>query len=471
MPTTDFTSLPELCAERLGGAVTDATDEFFAEKENLIKPAAAVWKEGEYTDRGKWMDGWETRRHRAPDHDWCTIRLGLPGVVTGVVIDTAFFRGNFPEAASLEGLCRGEWVEILPRVELKGDSQNRYPVHHPGVVTQLRLHIYPDGGVARLRVHGHPEADLSAWRRLGEIDLASVAHGAGVTSVTDAFFSPAWHMLLPDRARGMHDGWETKRRRGPGHDTATVRLACEGTLREVEIDTSFFRGNYPTEASVEAYVGNHWEEVVPRSPLGPHASHRFPVTVTTAVLRLHIYPDGGVARLRAWGRPTAAALHVHAVRALWARADLPALLTRCNAAPAWVTGMLAAWPGTPDAMHHASDRIWAALPHEQWQTAIAAHPPIGATGTVSAWSGQEQSGMAGADDIVRARLAKQNAVYRTHFGYTFLINATGKSAATMLAELERRLGNPPETELQEAAAELAKITRIRLDKLLAEVTA
>ena len=96
---TDFTDLPDLAGERLGGAVLWANDEFFAPKENLLREAPAVWKEGEYTDRGKWMDGWETRRHRAPLHDWCLIRLGLPGIVRGVVIDTAFFRGNFPEAA------------------------------------------------------------------------------------------------------------------------------------------------------------------------------------------------------------------------------------------------------------------------------------------------------------------------------------------------------------------------------------
>src|SRR5687768_18599189 len=85
----DFRDLLDLASERLGGSVVYANDDFFAEKENLIKPAPAVWKEHEYTDRGKWMDGWESRRKRVPGHDFAIIRLGARGVVRGVVVDTA----------------------------------------------------------------------------------------------------------------------------------------------------------------------------------------------------------------------------------------------------------------------------------------------------------------------------------------------------------------------------------------------
>jgi hypothetical protein len=97
-----FLDLPDLALDEVGGAALLCNDEFFAEKENLLKPHAAEWKDHVYTDRGKWMDGWETRRRREDGYDWCVVRLGMPGVIHGVVIDTAFFRGNYPAEASLE---------------------------------------------------------------------------------------------------------------------------------------------------------------------------------------------------------------------------------------------------------------------------------------------------------------------------------------------------------------------------------
>src|SRR3954447_6895601 len=102
---SDFTDLVDLAAERLGGSILIANDELFAPKENLLKAAEAVWKEGEYTDVGKWMDGWETRRRREPGHDWCVVRLGLPGVPRGIVVDTSHFLGNYPESCSLDGVA------------------------------------------------------------------------------------------------------------------------------------------------------------------------------------------------------------------------------------------------------------------------------------------------------------------------------------------------------------------------------
>src|SRR5512146_2987658 len=127
----DFTSLIDLAAERLGGAVLWATDDFFAEKENLLKPTEAIFIDGKYTDRGKWMDGWESRRRRTPGHDHCIVRLGIPGIVRGVVVDTAFFKGNFPEHCSIEA-CSAQgnpdaqhlqsesvtWFELLPKSKL-----------------------------------------------------------------------------------------------------------------------------------------------------------------------------------------------------------------------------------------------------------------------------------------------------------------------------------------------------------------
>jgi allantoicase len=323
---TDFEDLVDLASERLGGAVLAANDEFFAPKESLLKPGPAEWREGAYTERGKWMDGWETRRH-APDHDWALIRLGAPGIVRGVVVDTAFFRGNYPEHCSLEAcalpgtpspdeLARAEWTEIVPKSALQGDARNRFAVEHPDRVTHLRLHIYPDGGVARLRVHGDV---VPAWTRFarggGEVDLAAMENGGWVVSCSDMFFGHRQNLVLPGRSLFMGDGWETRRRRGPGHDWSIVRLAAPGTLHRVEIDTDHFKGNAPDRCTLEAIHApgatadelagsDAWAPLLVEAKLQPHARHRFeelgqagPATH----VRLSIFPDGGIARLRLFG--------------------------------------------------------------------------------------------------------------------------------------------------------------------------
>src|SRR5437667_3843218 len=170
---SDFTHLIDLASVRLGGEAVAANDDFFAEKENLLKPEAAVFIPDKYTDRGKWMDGWETRRRRTPGHDWCIVRLGLPGMPRGIVVDTAHFRGNYPESCALEA-CDGdglaEWTEILPQSALKGDSENLFAIDAKRRATHLRFKIYPDGGVARLRVYGEAQAVLPYT---GDIDLAA----------------------------------------------------------------------------------------------------------------------------------------------------------------------------------------------------------------------------------------------------------------------------------------------------------
>src|SRR5258706_12886673 len=247
-----FTDLPDLAAERLGGAVLVANDEFFAPKESLLKLAPAVWKESEYTDRGKWMDGWETRRRREPGHDWCVVRLGMPGIIRGVVVDTAFFRGNFPESCSLyacelddpldlPALETATWTNILPRAQLRGDAKNVFTIGYEQRFTHVRLDIFPDGGVARLRVHGEV---VPRWDRLrahgGPIDLAALEHGAVVETCSDMFFGSRNNLIKPGPSRSMADGWETRRRRGPGNDWAIIRLAAPGSIDELEIDTTHF---------------------------------------------------------------------------------------------------------------------------------------------------------------------------------------------------------------------------------------
>src|SRR5438876_2214228 len=261
-----FTELVDLASERLGGAVLVANDEFFAPKENLLKTTTPVFLEGEYTERGKWMDGWETRRRRTPGYDWCIIRLGLPGIIRGILVDTSYFRGNYPEHCSLEACAlEGQptpdeltndslkWIPIMPQLPLAGDTQNPFPIQNDERFTHLRFMIYPDGGVARLRVYGEVQPDWTRLKRRGsDIDLAAVDNGGLVLACSDMFFGHRHNLIMPDRAINMNDGWETKRRRGPGHDWVIIRLGAPGQVHRVEVDTSYFKGNFPESCSLEA---------------------------------------------------------------------------------------------------------------------------------------------------------------------------------------------------------------------------
>lgn len=321
---TDFTELPDLANARLGGVVLAANDDFFAPKENLLLESEPVWKEGVYTERGKWMDGWETRRRRQPGHDWCLVRLGLPGIVRGVVVDTSFFRGNFPESCAIEAAALQEdptlageahdsrFREILPRSPLAGHEKNRFAIPEAGHATHLLLRIYPDGGVARLRAHGEVGPD---WRRLPAdqlIDLAAIEHGGRVIDASDMFFGHRHRLIYPGSPRGMFDGWETKRRRGPGHDWAIVSLGAPGTIRRAIVDTSHFKGNAPGACSLQGAAtkevpaaDSNWFEILPRQELEPDDERAFEreIAVHPAArhVRLNIFPDGGVARLRLFG--------------------------------------------------------------------------------------------------------------------------------------------------------------------------
>jgi allantoicase len=328
----EFTELIDLASEKLGGAVLFANDDFFAPKENLLKASTPVFIEGEYTDRGKWMDGWESRRRRTPGFDWCIIRLGLPGIIRGVVVDTSYFRGNYPEHCSLEGATINglpaveeltaesvQWVPLLPQMPLAGDSQNPFPIQYEERITHLRFKIYPDGGVARLRVYGIVSPDWDRLTRSGSaIDLAAAENGALVISCSDMFFGHRHNLIMPGRAANMSDGWETKRRRGPGHDWAIIKLARPGLINSVEVDTAHFKGNFPESCSLEAYnaagspdvdltdLSIQWTSLLPRTTLQAHTRHFFDQelldTGVASHLRFNIYPDGGVSRLRVYGK-------------------------------------------------------------------------------------------------------------------------------------------------------------------------
>ncbi len=324
--TRDFTELVDLAAEGLGGRVLAANDEFFAPKEALLKPGEAEWREGEYTERGKWMDGWETRRRRSEGFDWLILQLGAPGIVRGVVIDTSFFRGNFPERASIEGCALNgtpgldelidapSWHELLPPSLLAGDTKNKFRIADDRRVTHLRLNIFPDGGVARLRVHGEVKANRYGGAA-SLIDLAAMEQGGYSMVCSDMFFGDRQNLLLPGRSTHMGNGWETRRRRGPGHDWTIVRLADRGAIQWAEVDTDHYKGNAPDSCMIEVcdmpgatadqLLGSEveWTQIVPPSKLQPNARHRFATEAMPQAThaRLSIYPDGGVARLRLFG--------------------------------------------------------------------------------------------------------------------------------------------------------------------------
>jgi allantoicase len=510
VPVHGLAQRVDLASERVGGKVLWANDDFFAEKENLLKAERPIWLEHEYTDRGKWMDGWETRRRRTPGHDSCIIRLGQPGVLHDVVVDTSFFRGNYPEHCSIEACAvegspklealQGsgtEWVEVLPKSALEGDAQNRFPIESRYRFTHLRFHIYPDGGVARLRVHGDVLPDWSSILARGEeIDLLAVEHGGRWIAASDMFYSAPQNLLMPGRGVRMDDGWETKRRRGPGFDWVVLQLGIAGTVDRVEVDTAHFKGNYPDACSLEGaaveggseskgprvaspeWIGFPWREIVPRTKLEPDTRHELPVADRDPIThaRINIYPDGGVSRLRLWGHPTEAGRVAEGLRRL--NALLPrqakAAFLDCCGAPGWARAMNERRPfaGAVE-LFTIADGLWRAAGGDDWLAAIKSHPEIGGTkaetpqsGAAAAWSASEQAGATGADAATREALAAANKAYRERFGHTFIVCATGKSAAEMLSLCKARMGNKPAVELEVAAEEQRKITRLRLDKLL-----
>ena len=312
-----FTALPDLAARQLGGSVLAASDELFAERENLIKPGPAQFSVSEYGNKGKTYDGWETRRRRDGGHDWAIVRLGAPGVVRGVVIDTAWFAGNFPPYASVEAigaegypsvaeLEAAQWDVLVERAPLRGDTVNVFEVTSTRRYTHVRLSVYPDGGVARFRVHGDVVADP---RLLGEeFDLVAMENGGLVVDCSNSFYTSASNLILPGIAHSTGEGWENARRREPGNEHVEFRLAAPGVVRIAEIDARNFVGNAP--AAVELLgrderggAPEQWWPLLSRTDLQPDTQHRFRLRAEREVthVRMEVIPDGGLSRVRLCG--------------------------------------------------------------------------------------------------------------------------------------------------------------------------
>lgn len=498
-PPARFAGLVELASDAVGGRAVLASDDFFAGKENLVRAAEPVFDPDAYTDRGKLMDGWESRRRRTPGHDWCIVELGLPGVVRGVDIDTRFFLGNHPPFAALDGCWAPgaspetlrdavDWVPLLDEVPLQRGAHNVFAVADARAWTHLRLHQLPDGGVARLRVYGEPSGRPPAGE---ETDLALLAHGGRAVACSDMFFSPMHNLLRTAPSTYMGGGWETRRSRPPGADWVIVALGAPGRLRSIGVETHHFKGNAPDRCAVDGIywpgappsmlIGHpDWVSIVPESRLRPHADHHLPVhdAGPWTHVRLRILPDGGVSRLRVRGvvddTPPGARdpllMHLTGL----ADAALEAALHRCCGATRWVRAMAEARPFASRAqLFGEGARIWWRLDVADWREAFGHHPRIGADveklrarfAATADWSAAEQAHVATASEHTLAALAEGNRAYEKRFGFIFIVCASGLSADEMLARLTDRMGNAPADELRIAAGEQMKITRLRLEKL------
>jgi len=495
-----FADCVDLASAALGGAVLSATDDFFAGMENLLKPQDAVFDPHAYGDRGKVMDGWESRRKRTPGHDSCIVRLGVPGAVRGFDVDTSWFMGNQPPFCSIEGcvasselsgeeLEEAEWIEVLGQVPLDAGSHNLFAAARVEHLTHLRLHIYPDGGVARLRVFGIPAPATSAGE---DMDLAALASGGRAIAASDMFYGDANSLLQPGRAENMGGGWETRRRRDTGHDWVIFRLAGRGRLRRLVVDTHHNKGNFPDRCSIEGLDDTgagpfhierreDWAPVVAENELRAHHAHAWDgddllATGPFTHLRLRVFPDGGASRVRAFGSLVGTPDLAEWLNGL-TESDARSELLRCCGSTAWAEGMLASRPfADSTAVFLRADEVWWSLDVHAWSEAFAHHPRIGDdperlrarfAGTAR-WAGGEQRGVREASSETLAALQQGNIDYEARFGHVFLICATGLTADQMLGALRRRLEHTAPVELRVAAGEQAKITRIRLDKLETE---
>jgi allantoicase len=332
---TDTTFIPEfarhlvnLASPRLGARALSCSDDFFAPAERMLQDHEPVFIDGKYDDHGKWMDGWESRRRRGGGFDHAIVQLGSRGIIRGLDIDTRFFTGNYPPQASVEaadlteGAPSAEWTwrELLPRTDLGPDSHHYLAISDDSPATHLRLNIYPDGGVARFRVYGEP---LANWSSIGAdevIELSAIANGGRIAGFNDAHYGNPWVILTPGRGLNMGDGWETRRRREPGNDWILVRLGAPGEIERIEIDTAHFKGNYPDRCSIQASLvdglddaalveaAESWPELLSSSKLEMDRQHYFEGEAIHALgpvncLRLNIFPDGGISRVRLYGKP------------------------------------------------------------------------------------------------------------------------------------------------------------------------
>jgi len=318
-----FSHLSNLALPELGGAICSVSDEFFAPAKRMLSAKEPVFIPDRFDQHGKWMDGWESRRKRTAGFDFCVVRI-CPGVIRAVEINTSHFTGNYPPAIMLEACSvkaepneRTVWTVLVLKTDIEGDSVQIFPVSSDNSWSHVRLNLYPDGGIARLRVFGEPVIHESVKDRDRWVDLLSSDVGGVALECNNMHFGDMSNLISNQPVANMGDGWETRRRRHPGNDWVILKLAQKGRISRIEVDTAFFKGNYPARCSLKgaspdasadlASESVNWSEILPRLALGADQLHVFESQVLdvgyVTHVRLDIYPDGGVARLRLSGLP------------------------------------------------------------------------------------------------------------------------------------------------------------------------
>ena len=316
--------LIDLAQPRLGTKVLFKTDDFFASANRIISPTEPIFKEGVFDKHGKWMDGWESRRKRTKGHDYIILKLGKPGNIKKIDVDTSHFNGNQPSMVSIEGansnsdkINQLRWQPLLLRKKTKANSHHYFTVNSKKVFTHIKFNIFPDGGVARLKLYG----SISKSNKLKnkKTNLASLLDGASVIACNNEHFGKAENILAPGKSKNMGDGWETRRRRGKGFDWLILNSLDGKEIDKIEISTHHFKGNFPSYCSLQAaYLpalknskqivssSVKWKYLLKDAKLSPNKVHIFKNILMKQnkinFIKINIFPDGGISRFRIYGK-------------------------------------------------------------------------------------------------------------------------------------------------------------------------
>ena len=325
MKKIKFKNTVNLAETKFGSKIIYKTDEFFGAANRILSSSKPVFKEGVYDKHGKWMDGWETRRKRKKGHDFLVIKLGRPGKIFNVDIDTSYFSGNQPSQASLEACLSNTnpikkkiWKTILNKKKLGPNRNHNFKINNSSTFNYIRLNIFPDGGVARIRLNGI--VDLEKINLNGKnVNLSSILNGSTIVGCNNEHFGKAENVLSPGVGVNMGDGWETRRSRGKNFDWIVIKFGKPGIINRLEIDTHHFKGNYPESLTVQSALitnkinsnkilknSKNWKIFLEKAKLKPHKKHLFKSNLNKKnkvnCLKINIFPDGGISRIRAFGK-------------------------------------------------------------------------------------------------------------------------------------------------------------------------
>ena len=317
--------LIDLAQSRLGSKIVFKTNEFFAPAKRIINPWPPVFKEGVFDKHGKWMDGWETRRKRGKGYDYLILKLGRPGRISKIDIDTSYFSGNQPTKVSLHACFskkklpnkNSKWTTILKKKPTKANSHHFFNIKNKSIFTHIKLNIFPDGGVARIRIYGSMKILKNFTGKV--LNLTSVLNGATPIACNNEHFGRAENILAPGMGKNMGDGWETRRSRGKNFDWLIIKCAAAGKINKIQIDTHHFKGNYPDKCSIQAafidkkissraIVNNSkkWKLLLNKVKLYAHKKHNFKNNLMKSkkinYIKINIFPDGGISRIRVFGK-------------------------------------------------------------------------------------------------------------------------------------------------------------------------